>query len=217
MDQVEAAARRLEAARAVADTAYQTGGLAALRTAHEEQLAAERELARVRDEQYAEPLDLGLRWDPGAPLPHVISDSWRTFVFFLLAEPDPDWDGTYVRVVSAGDTAPAALGLVEFTGAYLTSFGGLNDEALSGHPLSGRGLAAYRAFTVRNSTWIAQAEQHNAVHPRHRGGWHERYHHYVLTFHDETFECIAENWRAERLRCSLAEAIAIVAARITNR
>jgi hypothetical protein len=30
------------------------------------------------------------------------------------------------------------------------------------------------------------------------------------------FECIAQDWRAERLHCSLAEALAIVAARITD-
>jgi len=216
MDRSEAAARRLVAAKSAVDAAYQARDWTAAGSAHKEQLAAERELARVRGEPYADPLDLGLRWDTGAPIPHVISGSGRTFVIFLRLEPDPDWDGTYVRVVSPGDPAPAALGLVEFTGAYLTSFGGLNDEALAGHPLSGRGLTAYRAFVVRNSAWIAQAEQHNSVHPCHRVGWHDHYNHYVLTFHDETFECIARSWRAEAMHCSLAEAIVAVGAKIVN-
>lgn len=217
MDHVVAAKRRLDRAKAAVEAAYQAQDWEAGRQAHDEQLEAERHLAQARDEQYAQPLDLGLRWETGAPVPHVISDSWRTILIFRRPEPDPDWDGTYVRIVHAGQPTPAAFGLVEFTGTYLTSFGGLNDEAIEGHPLSGRGLVAYRAHVVRNSAWIAQAEQANSVHPHHRGGWHERYNHYVLCFHDETFECIAENWQAEELRCSMAEAIAIAAAKLIER
>jgi hypothetical protein len=211
------ARRRLEAATVAVKDAAAARDWGAARLVREEQLAAERDLARIRGEQYAEPVDLGLRWDVGAPLPHVIADSWRTLVVFHRPAQDPDWDGTYVRVVSAGQVGASALGLVEFTGAYLTSFGGLNDEALHGHPLSGRGLVAYRAHVVHNSEWIAAAERANSVHPRHRGGWHDRYRHFVLGFHDETFECIAEDWRAEPLDCSMSDAIALATARLLTR
>jgi hypothetical protein len=138
-------------------------------------------------------------------------------VVFYRSEPDPDWDGTYVRIVEASQPQPAALGLVEFTGAYLTTFGGLNDEAIEGHPLSGRGLAPYQAHIVHNSAWIAQAEHANSVHARHRGGWHERYNHYVLCFHDETFECIAQAWHAESLHCSMRDAILLATAKLLEK
>jgi hypothetical protein len=180
-------------------------------------LEAERRLARTRDDQYAEPIDLGVSWDTGAPLPQVISDSYRTIVIFRRPEPDLDWDGTHVCVVDAGQPNLAALGLVEFTSVYLTKFGGLNDEALHGHPLFGRGLDFYLAHVVPNSAWIAEAERANSVHPHHRGGWHQRYKHYVLCFHDEILECIAESWRAEQLHCSMAEALARAASKLTER
>jgi hypothetical protein len=213
VDQLAEAERRLDLAKAAVDGAYQRHDWRAGEQAYAEQLGAERHLARVRGEQYAEPLDLGVRWDIGAPLPHVVSDSWRTIVIFHRPEPDPDWDGTYVRIVHAGQTTPSALGLVEFTGVYLTTFGGLNDEAIDGHPLSGRGLVAYQAHLVHNSSWIAEAERANSVHPQHRGGWYQQYNHYILCFHDETFECIAKSCRAEELHCSMAEALALAAAK----
>lgn len=70
-------------------------------------------------------------------------------------------------------------------------FGGINAEALRGHRLWGQGLQAYEFQEVINSAWIAQREQENSVHPSHRGGWHARLRHFVFTFHDDTFECIA--------------------------
>ena len=38
----------------------------------------------------------------------------------------------------------------------------------------------------------------NSVHPQHRGGWHDRFNHYVFCFHDETFECLAESFTTAR-------------------
>jgi len=69
--------------------------------------------------------------------------------------------------------------------------GAPNDEVINGHPLYGRGLVAYGAHTVERSRWIREQEKINSVHPQHRPGWEARYRHYVLAFHDETFECIA--------------------------
>lgn len=52
----------------------------AWRAAWEQQLQAERDLAAARGEQYAKVIDIGPRWDIGAPLPHLISNGSRAFV-----------------------------------------------------------------------------------------------------------------------------------------
>ncbi|MFF3691534.1 hypothetical protein [Streptomyces sp. NPDC002187] len=174
---------------------------------------ATRKAARARGEEYATVLpDIG--WDVGAPMPHVFSSGRQAFVLFYLAQPSPDWDGTWVRVVDPADPAPAALGLIEFVGPHSVKFGGPNDEVLHGHPLSERGLEAYRAHEVHNSRWITEAERINSVHSNHQGGWHQRMHHYVLTFHDETLECLAADLRLARLTCAFPEAVAQIAARL---
>lgn len=72
------------------------------------------------------------------------------------------------------------VGVILFDGVYDVKFGGLNDEALEGHPLYGVGLSPYAAHEVINSDWIAESERRNSVHDYHRGGWQQRMKHYVL-------------------------------------
>jgi hypothetical protein len=71
-------------------------------------------------------------------------------------------------------------------------FGGPNDEALSGHPLYSRGLKFYSAHQVLNSSWIKIREKMNSVHPRHNPIFFYKKNHYIITFHDNMFECIAD-------------------------
>lgn len=214
VDNVTVAERRLIEARERGHAAYHRDDWDEVLAAGDEELAAERELALLRGDQHAEPVDLGVTWDVGAPMPHVVSGSGRTFLVFHLA--DPAWDGTDVAVADPGEDSPAGVGLVEFRNVHEVRFGGPNDEALKGHSLYGKGLRPYQAHVVRGSKWIASAEEANSVHPYHRGGWHERLNHYVLCFHDETFECLAEDVRAEGLTTSLAQAIELASNRLLS-
>jgi hypothetical protein len=71
-------------------------------------------------------------------------------------------------------------------------FGSPNDEALSGHPLNARGLRSYGAFEVIASSWLRSLERMNRVHPRHDATRFAAHRHFIFTFHDNTFECIAK-------------------------
>jgi hypothetical protein len=163
----------------------------ALRAAHEDQLTAERELAAARGEQYAQVIDIGPLWDIGAPLPHLISNGSRAFVACLASQPDPAWDGTYVRVVSPGDEGPSLFAVIQMWGCREIRFGGPNDEAIAGYSLYGKGLAGYRAHEVSNSRWIEEAIAVNSVHPHHSDAPFRQLHHYALLFHDEMLEALA--------------------------
>lgn len=59
----------------------------ALRAAWEQQRQAERDLAAARGEQYAAVIDIGPRWDIGAPSPHLVSNGSRAFVVCLASQP----------------------------------------------------------------------------------------------------------------------------------
>ena len=83
------------------------------------------------------------------------------------------------------------MAVVRFVGCRAHMFGPPNDEAFAGHPLAGRGLRPYGAFLVQNSSWLRGLERMNAVHPRHNPERFRELKHFVLTFHDSTFECIA--------------------------
>ncbi|MFH8776442.1 hypothetical protein [Streptomyces sp. NPDC017958] len=175
------------------------------------QREAAREAARSQGLPYASVLDLGIRWSAGAPMPHLFNSSNRTMVLFYRHVPRPDWDGSWATMVDPREPAPAALGLIEFIRPHSVRFGGPNDEALHGHPLSDHGLEPYEAHEVHNSQWIAEAERINSVHPAHQGGWHDRMRHYILSFHDDTLECLAHDVRVEQFECPFPEAVARVA------
>ena len=130
-----------------------------------EQAAAERALAAARGEPHAVPFELGVRWSGGAPLPHL-SSGRRSFVAFYLEHPDPDWDGTSVRVVDSTSEEPAALALAEFKGCSAVKLGPPNDEV-------------WRAIEIDRAH-----EQFN------ERSWATK-NHFLLLFHDETVEAIA--------------------------
>ena len=195
---VEAALERLPTAEA----------WAALDVAQDERLAAERALAAARGEEYAVPFELGVRWSGGAPLPHLLSSGMRSFVAFYLDEPDPAWDGTYIRVVDPRDEAEQALALAEFKGSEAVKLGPPNHDVMDGHPLHGRGLAGYGTYIVENSRWLAELIEIDRVHEHfHPQSWEDK-RHFLLVFHDESVEAIAREIEVQPVRTSMRELLA---------
>jgi hypothetical protein len=103
----------------------------------------------------------------------------------------PAW-AQLAYVTSAGADGPEEIAVVTFTGVREHMFGMPNDEALHGHPLYERGLEVYGAFRVENSSWIRQLERMNSVHSRHRPEWFAELTHFIFTFKESTFECVAK-------------------------
>jgi hypothetical protein len=178
-------------------------------------LDAERGLAAERGEAYAERLELGVRWDAGAPLPHIVSGSSRTVLWCHASEPDPNWDGTYATAVSPSDTAEATFVELTFTRCASIRFGSPSDEALSGHLLWGRGLEFYQAHIVRNSTWLDELIAINSAHDRHNEATWSRLNHYFVGFHDEMFEALATGVDARLVRGTLRGLLVAAAEQFT--
>lgn len=85
----------------------------------------------------------------------------------------------------------AGTAVIEFARCLVTRFGLPNDEALPGHPLYGHGLEAYGCFEVVNSQWRKQAEAQNRV--CFPSTDYRTVRHFVFTFHDSSFECLAHD------------------------
>ena len=85
----------------------------------------------------------------------------------------------------------ASRALVAFESGSTHYLGSPNEEVLHGHPLYERGLKAYGVFEVINSSWIRAQERMNSVHARHDPSRFKDLRHFIITFQDTTFECIA--------------------------
>jgi hypothetical protein len=158
-------------------------------------LDAERALAAAQNEPHAVPIEFPVRWDTGAPLPHLLQNDYRTFLVFFL--PDDGPDGTYAY--------PSSLAVVEFKRCICTKMGTPNDEV--GHPLSGRGFRRYRPLLVENSLWIKELEAINSVHSGYRPDSWSNLNQYIFGFHDSTFECVAESFFVELRATTIPEVL----------
>lgn len=114
-------------------------------------------------------------------------------VAYYVEAPELDWTRETARIVAPESSAePAAL--VRFYQVRATMFGPPNDEAFAGHPLAARGLGPYSASEILDSSWIRGLERRNTVHPQHRPEHYAKLRHFVLAFHDSTFECVARSY-----------------------
>lgn len=169
-------------------------------SAQEENLLIQRELSLAKKEETAILCDWPVKWNKGAPLPHVISSGHKTFLIYYTGEIDPAWDGTYVKIIDPAKEELLLLAVVEFIHCYAYKFGGANDEVIHGHPLWGRGLEPYGAHIIHNSRWIKEEEKINSVHRYYKAERWKKINHYLLLFHDEMFECLAEGFKIETVR-----------------
>ena len=59
-----------------------------------------------------------------------------------------------------------------------------------GHRLWGSGLKYYAIQEISNSDLIEELERRNAAHQRHRPGIYRDCRHIIITFKEDTFECV---------------------------
>ena len=98
------------------------------------------------------------------------------------------------NAVQTKDSVSAGTGILEFMQCSVTKFGYPNDEALEGHPLYRRGLRPYGIFEALNSSWIRTMTKQNRVSFPNTPESKQR--HFIVTFHDSTFECVAKDFIA---------------------
>jgi hypothetical protein len=76
--------------------------------------------------------------------------------------------------------------IVSFHVAFAHRLGPPDRRGLVSHPLAGRGLKADGAFEVKDSSWV-------------RGSFGGKGRHYVFTFREAVFECVAEGYGSETI------------------
>lgn len=153
------------------------------------------------------PLEDVARCDEGAPLPVVVASEASLTLVYRGLTVDADWDGTTARVVGPGDDDGSVVS-VTFAGAYAQMFGPPDEQALLGHPLGERGLHPCGAFEVRGSSWVRELEVRHRVHPKHDAEAFVGMRHFVWTFRETVFECVARGYAVTVERGAVREVVA---------
>jgi hypothetical protein len=83
--------------------------------------------------------------------------------------------------------------LSNWYGALPRSSGIQTMRLLRANPLYRNGLDFYVVHEVMDSSWVKQMEDQNRICFPNTERWQE--HHYIFTFHDSTFECVADSLR----------------------
>ncbi len=162
---------------------------------------AQRELAAALGEEHAVPYDIGFLPEAAVSEAVLLQTEELTVLTFRAMRPMSD----HTR-------HEAGYAVIEFELCQLTKFGYPNDEALPGHPLYAKGLGGYGVYEVHNSSWISQITAQNRVRFPHTPKSSSR--HFIIAFHDSTFECIARRLRAELMNATYEEVFAKIQQRI---
>jgi hypothetical protein len=152
----------------------------------------------VSENEFVIPLDLGVTPEPSAPSPVLLCGRTTFLVFYT---------NPYTSSETPESGRREEVAVVEWKLCTAAVLGYPNEEAIEGHRLWARGMEElyHRApyidcFEVINSSWVAAMERANRVHPDHNPSLFAHDRHFIVSFRDETFECVAHKFRARRSR-----------------
>src|SRR6267142_3427868 len=134
-------------------------------------------------------LDLGIRPEAavsGAVLVHTEQSTFLTFNAMRPTDRIGPHGGPYME--------DAGTAVVEFKRCLLTRFGYPNDEAR--WAIARFKDVSYGVYEVRNSSWIKEVVQMNRyAFPNTKDDYVSK--HFLFAFHDDTFECLADDLSLE--------------------
>jgi len=166
--------------------------------------------------EYARVISWDPSWNLGAPCPQLFSNGYKTYLIYYINEPDPAWDGSYTTMINPGEDNVYPLALVEFIHPHSHRFGIVNDEAAHGHPLYEKGLETYAAHIIENSSWISELKKIHRVHHRYSELHWSKRNHFLLFFHDEILEVIADDYKIETYKSTFQELSIEVVGRLNS-
>jgi len=80
------------------------------------------------------------------------------------------------------------------SGALKHIFGVPGNETLSGHPYYTLGVRSFIFYELIGSDLIAQLKEVAKIHLHYNQNKYNEFRHFIITFHDNMFECIAKEF-----------------------
>jgi hypothetical protein len=159
----------------------------------DELLTVERQLAQLRNAEYAVPMSWNVQWTRSSSFAVYFAKTFKGYFAYDKLMRDSR-DGS-------------SIALVEVPYCYAMKCGGANDEVFKGEPLAGAGLDLLGAFIVENSSWISAEKKIHQVHSQFDESLWRDFKHFVWRFHDGQIEAIAKTTSVTLVEGSLESAI----------
>lgn len=122
--------------------------------------------------------------EQGAPCPILFAEEHALVLSYWISDAPPY------------HPTKAPIAIVRFNRPYWHQFGPPGKEAIESHPLSSRGLFPCAVFRVDGSSLVRRLARMDSVHPCLKPEIFDKLAHYIFTFHDSTFECVAEGFKS---------------------
>lgn len=136
--------------------------------------------------------------DSGAPSPTIVSNDNELLITFYV-----DKESLFVEPQQRDTFYDTGVVTLRFKLALKYTFGLPNDETMHGHPYSRLGMRPYSFYELKDSDLIASMQKINSVHPYHNPETWKECRHYIITFHDNMFECVASGFEIREENVSL--------------
>lgn len=128
--------------------------------------------------------------DVGVPAPTIISNDSNLYLMFYSNGEDISTEALQER----NSVYDRGIYILKFNLFLNYKFGMPSNEIIIGHPYSKLGLQPYSFYQLEDSDWIKKLMKIDSVHPYYDKKKWVIYKHYILTFHDNMFECIAKDF-----------------------
>ncbi len=126
--------------------------------------------------------------DKGAPSPTIISNDTELFIVFYMDIDD------MLALHQRNIIYDSGVVVFKFDKYIKYTFGMPGNETIQGHPYSKLGIKSYSFYELKNSDFIKELQNIDKIHPYYNQEKWYKYKHYILTFHDNMFECIAQGF-----------------------
>lgn len=136
--------------------------------------------------------------DYGSPSPMIISNDSELFIAFYADKQSATNEPQERNTVY--DTGIFAL---KFKSYLKYTFGLPGNETIQGHPYYKLGMKSFAFYELKGSDLIKQLENIEKVHPYYNHDKWKEYKHYILTFHDNMFECVAKEFEIREENVSI--------------
>lgn len=136
--------------------------------------------------------------DYGSPSPTIISSDNELFIAFYA-----DRESISLLPQERNTIQDSGIFALKFKAYLKYTFGLPDNETIHGHPYSKLGMESFSFYELKNSNLIKELQEIQKVHEYYNPLKWETYKHYILTFHDNMFECIAQDFEVRSENISL--------------